>query len=169
MKSLRLYLHRNICTLGCYLLMWNTWYSCCHFGVRFFFFPLGLSKWIRQQLQHHGSFGSALESLHAFALRNQGSGDASSEHSSEFPSHSRDLSQGSQQEATIPLSPDVPAKSQEQNLASEVHFTAAISSVHPTASDQPSHSMATVKQSMFISIGNFKCGVASFVEETNVF
>ncbi|XP_010400637.1 Fanconi anemia group J protein isoform X2 [Corvus cornix cornix] len=107
----------------------------------------GLSKWIRQQIQHHGNFGSALESLHAFALRNQGTGDASSEHGREFPSHSRDLSQGSQQEATIHLSPDVPAKSQGQNLGSEVHFTAAISSVHPTASDQPSCRTATVKQS----------------------
>uniref|UniRef100_A0A674HPB5 DNA 5'-3' helicase n=1 Tax=Taeniopygia guttata TaxID=59729 RepID=A0A674HPB5_TAEGU len=107
----------------------------------------GLSKWIRQQIQHHDTFGTALESLHAFALRNQRGGEPSSEHSSELPAQPRDLSQDSQQEATTPLSPDVPAKSQEQNLDSEVHFAATIGSVHPTAWDQPSDSTATVKPS----------------------
>ncbi|XP_014736671.1 PREDICTED: Fanconi anemia group J protein isoform X1 [Sturnus vulgaris] len=98
----------------------------------------GLSKWIRQQIQHHGSFSSALRSLHAFALRNQGAAD---------PAHATDLSQGSQQEATIPLSPHVSVKSQEQNLGSEVDVTATISSVHPTAWDQPSDGMAAVTRS----------------------
>nr|XP_021156104.1 Fanconi anemia group J protein isoform X1 [Columba livia]XP_021156105.1 Fanconi anemia group J protein isoform X1 [Columba livia]XP_021156106.1 Fanconi anemia group J protein isoform X1 [Columba livia] len=73
----------------------------------------GLSKWIRQQIQHHENFSSALESLQAFATRNQKGIDALSECSSEFPhvpSNSKDLSQASQQEATIHLSPDVPAK-----------------------------------------------------------
>ncbi|XP_072793406.1 Fanconi anemia group J protein isoform X4 [Taeniopygia guttata] len=107
----------------------------------------GLSKWIRQQIQHHDTFGTALESLHAFALRNQRGGEPSSEHSSELPAQPRDLSQDSQQEATTPLSPDVPAKSQAQNLDSEVHFAATIGSVHPTAWDQPSDSTATVKPS----------------------
>ncbi|KAM7033415.1 Fanconi anemia group J protein isoform 2-T3 [Acridotheres tristis] len=95
----------------------------------------GLSKWIRQQIQHHGSFSSALRSLHAFALRNQGPGDPAQ------PGH---LSQASQHEATIPLSPDVSAKSQEQNLGSEVDVTATISSVHGTAWDGPSDGMAAV-------------------------
>ncbi|XP_066058180.1 Fanconi anemia group J protein isoform X1 [Chamaea fasciata] len=103
----------------------------------------GLSKWIRQQLRHHGSFGGALESLRAFALRNQRGGDPPSEPGSPCPAHPRQLSQGSQQEATIPLSPDVPAQSQEQNS----DFTAAVSSVRATARDQPSDSMATGKQS----------------------
>ncbi|XP_064892346.1 Fanconi anemia group J protein isoform X3 [Columba livia] len=73
----------------------------------------GLSKWIRQQIQHHENFSSALESLQAFATRNQKGIDALSECSSEFPhvpSNSKDLSQASQQESTIHLSPDVPAK-----------------------------------------------------------
>ncbi|KFP67239.1 Fanconi anemia group J protein, partial [Cariama cristata] len=101
----------------------------------------GLSKWIRQQIQHHENFGSALESLHAFAVRNQKSIDCSSERSSEFlhvPSNSKDMPEASQQEATIHLSPDVPAKSEEQNLVSEINFTATISSINPTASNQPS-------------------------------
>ncbi|KFP52284.1 Fanconi anemia group J protein [Cathartes aura] len=101
----------------------------------------GLSKWIRQQIQHHENFSSALESLHAFAIRNQKSIDCSSECSSEFLnvlSNSKDLSQASQREATICLSPDVPAKSEEQNLISEISFTTTSSSVNPTASNQPS-------------------------------
>ncbi|KAM6403059.1 Fanconi anemia group J protein [Rhynochetos jubatus] len=101
----------------------------------------GLSKWIRQQIQHHEKFGSALESLQAFAIRNLKSIACSSQCSSEFlhvPSNSKDLSQASQQEATIHLSPDIPAKSEEQNLVSEMNFTANISSVNPTASNQPS-------------------------------
>ncbi|XP_056362845.1 Fanconi anemia group J protein isoform X1 [Oenanthe melanoleuca] len=101
----------------------------------------GLSKWIRQQLQHHGDFGSALRSLRAFARRNQRGGDPSPEP----PAHPSHLSQGSQQEDTPPLSPDVPAKSQEQNLGSEV--TAAISSARRTARAQPSGSMAAGTQS----------------------
>ncbi|XP_037227472.1 Fanconi anemia group J protein isoform X4 [Falco rusticolus] len=110
----------------------------------------GLSKWIRQQIQHHENFGSALESLHAFAIRNQKNIDSSSQCSSEFlhvPSNSKDLSQASQLEATIHLSPDVPAKSEEQNLVSEINFTTTISSVNPAASNQPSNVRATMKRS----------------------
>uniref|UniRef100_A0A8B9RQT4 DNA 5'-3' helicase n=1 Tax=Accipiter nisus TaxID=211598 RepID=A0A8B9RQT4_9AVES len=115
----------------------------------------GLSKWIRQQIQHHENFGSALESLHAFAIRNQKSIDCSSECSSELNhvlSNPKDLSQASQQEATIHLSPDVPAKSEEKSLVPEVNFTTTISSVNPTASNQPSNIMTTMKQRMFISL-----------------
>ncbi|KFV43893.1 Fanconi anemia group J protein, partial [Tyto alba] len=107
----------------------------------------GLSKWIRQQIQHHENFGTARESLRAFAIRNQKSFDCSSECSSEFvhvPSNSKDLSQASQQEATIHLSPDVPAKSEEQNLVSEI-VTTTISSVNPTASNQLSGQKVDVK------------------------
>lgn len=115
--------------------------------------------------------------MHAFAIRNQKSIDCSSECSSELihvPSNPKDLSQASQQEATIHLSPDVPAKSEEKSLVPEVNFTTTISSVNPTASNQPSNIMTTMKQRMFISCGkNFinilKCEVASFFEETNGF
>uniref|UniRef100_A0A8C3KJ91 DNA 5'-3' helicase n=1 Tax=Calidris pygmaea TaxID=425635 RepID=A0A8C3KJ91_9CHAR len=77
----------------------------------------GLSKWVRQQIQHHEKFASALESLRAFAVRNLKGVDGSSVCSSEFlhvPSNSKDLSQASQQDATIHLSPDVPAKSEDK-------------------------------------------------------
>ncbi|XP_063258912.1 Fanconi anemia group J protein isoform X2 [Prinia subflava] len=107
----------------------------------------GLSKWIRQQIRHHGSFGSALESLHAFALRNQGGGDPSPELSTAPPAHPRDPSQGSQHEATPPLSPEVPAQSQEQDLGSQVHFPAAVGAAPATAWDRPSDSTAAVQQS----------------------
>uniref|UniRef100_A0A8B9FBX3 DNA 5'-3' helicase n=1 Tax=Amazona collaria TaxID=241587 RepID=A0A8B9FBX3_9PSIT len=130
----------------------------------------GLSKWIRQQIQHHENFSSALESLRAFAVRNQKSTDGSPECSGEslcVPSNSKDLSQSSQQEVTIHLSPGDPAKSEEQNLVSAINLTTTISSLSPTALDQPSNIMATLKQSMFISCGkdlvnNLKCEVASF-------
>ncbi|KFV17727.1 Fanconi anemia group J protein, partial [Tauraco erythrolophus] len=108
----------------------------------------GLSKWIRQQIQHHENFGSALESLHSFARRNQKGIDYSSECGSELlhvPSTSKDLSQASQQESTIHLSPGVPAKSEEQNLVSEINFATTFSSVNPTASNQPSGQKVDVK------------------------
>uniref|UniRef100_A0A8C3CRE6 DNA 5'-3' helicase n=1 Tax=Cairina moschata TaxID=8855 RepID=A0A8C3CRE6_CAIMO len=110
----------------------------------------GLSKWIRQQVQHHENFGSALESLQAFAKRNQKGIDCSSPCSSEFlhvPSNSKDMSSASQQEATIQLSPDVPVKSEEQNLVPDTHFTTPINSINPATSNQPSNMTAAKKQS----------------------
>ncbi|KAM4886699.1 Fanconi anemia group J protein [Sylvia borin] len=102
----------------------------------------GLSKWIRQQLRHHGTFGSALESLHAFVLRNQQGGDPPPGLSSPGPASPRHLSQSSQQEPSLPLAPD--GKRQEQNC-SEVDFT--VCAVRAPARDQPSDSMAALKQS----------------------
>ncbi|NXS93400.1 FANCJ protein, partial [Jacana jacana] len=101
----------------------------------------GLSKWVRQQIKHHEKFASALESLRAFALRNLKGVDGPAVCSSEFlhlASHSKGLSQGSQQDAAVHLSPDVPAKSEEQNLVSERNVTTTASSVNATASSQPS-------------------------------
>uniref|UniRef100_A0A8B9STM1 DNA 5'-3' helicase n=1 Tax=Anas platyrhynchos TaxID=8839 RepID=A0A8B9STM1_ANAPL len=137
----------------------------------------GLSKWIRQQVQHHENFGSALESLQAFAKRNQKGIDCSSPCSSEFlhvPSNSKDVSSASQQEATIQLSPDVPVKSEEQNLVPDTHFTTPINSINPATSNQPSNITAAKKRSTFIScrekrtsltISNFQSPL--FLEETN--
>ncbi|NXC41899.1 FANCJ protein, partial [Penelope pileata] len=108
----------------------------------------GLSKWIRQQVQHHENFGSALESLHAFAERNQKGIDFSSQGSSEFlhvPLNSKDLSSASQQEAAIHLSPDVPVKSEEQNLVPETHLATTINSTSPETSNQPSGQKVDVK------------------------
>uniref|UniRef100_A0A8C6N6M8 DNA 5'-3' helicase n=1 Tax=Melopsittacus undulatus TaxID=13146 RepID=A0A8C6N6M8_MELUD len=110
----------------------------------------GLSKWIRQQIQHHENFSSALESLRAFAVKNQKSTEGSPVCSGEsvcVPSNSKDLSQSSQQEVTIHLSPGVPAQSQEQNLVSEISFATTISSLSSTAKDQPSNITAALKQS----------------------
>ncbi|XP_027761029.1 Fanconi anemia group J protein [Empidonax traillii] len=112
----------------------------------------GLSKWIRQQIQHHGSFGSALQSLQAFALRNQGGGDSSCQDNGQIghtPASSKDLSQGSQPEATLHLSPDVAAGSEGRNLGSEVNFTA------PVGSNRPSDGTAAARQS------GWKVGVES--------
>ncbi|XP_021271794.1 Fanconi anemia group J protein isoform X2 [Numida meleagris] len=110
----------------------------------------GLSKWIRQQVQHHENFGSALESLHAFAERNQKGIDFSSQCSNEFfhvPLNSKELSSTSQQEATIHLSPDVPVKSEEQSLVPETHLTTTINSINPEPSSQPSNITAIMQQS----------------------
>ncbi|NXK91252.1 FANCJ protein, partial [Formicarius rufipectus] len=92
----------------------------------------GLSKWIRQQVQHHDSFGSALESLRAFAARNQSSGGCPPDSTRELlhpPSHPKDLSQGSQPEAALHLSPDVPAQREEHRWGSE--GTSAVGSNQP--------------------------------------
>ncbi|XP_040506023.1 Fanconi anemia group J protein homolog isoform X1 [Gallus gallus] len=100
----------------------------------------GLSKWIRQQVQHHENFGSALESLHAFAERNQKGIDFSSQCSNEVfhvPLNSKEPSSASQQEATIHLSPDVPVKSEEQSFVPETHLTTTINSINPGPSNQP--------------------------------
>lgn len=141
--------------------------------------PLGLSKWIRQQVQHHENFGSALESLQAFAKRNQKGIDCSSPCSSEFlhvPSNSKDVSSASQQEATIQLSPDVPVKSEEQNLVPDTHFTTPINSINPATSNQPSNITAAKKRSTFISCREKRTSLTIsnvqsplFLEETNVF
>ncbi|XP_062448427.1 Fanconi anemia group J protein [Rhea pennata] len=110
----------------------------------------GLSKWIRQQIKHHENFGSALESLDAFARKNQKGIDDSSQCNSEFvhvPSSSKDLSPTSSLEATIHLSPDVPVESEEQNLVQEISIFTTITSTNPATTSQPSTIMATRKQS----------------------
>ncbi|XP_025927172.1 Fanconi anemia group J protein isoform X1 [Apteryx rowi] len=110
----------------------------------------GLSKWIRQQIKHHENFGSALESLNAFARKNQKGIGGSSQCNSELlhvPSSSKDLSPASSLEATIHLSPDVPAESEEQNLVPEINIFTTVTSVNPATSSQPSTIMATMKQS----------------------
>lgn len=42
-------------------------------------FSLGLSKWVRQQIQHHSTFESALESLAEFSKKHQKFIDVSKE------------------------------------------------------------------------------------------
>ncbi|KAJ7422146.1 Fanconi anemia group J protein like protein [Willisornis vidua] len=101
----------------------------------------GLSKWIRQQIQHHGSFGSALKSLKAFAATNQ-----SRRELLHPPPCSKELSRGSQPEAAPALSPDVAAHSEEPSLGSEAS---------PAGPAQPSLASPAVQQ------GGQKVGVES--------
>lgn len=116
--------------------------------------------------------------MQAFAKRNQKGINCLSPCSSEFlhvPSNSN-VSSASQQEATIQLSPDVPVKSEEQNLVPDTHFTTPINSINPATSNQSSNIMAAMKQSMFISCGEKMTSLTIsnvqspiFLEETNVF
>uniref|UniRef100_A0A7M4EXB3 DNA 5'-3' helicase n=1 Tax=Crocodylus porosus TaxID=8502 RepID=A0A7M4EXB3_CROPO len=106
----------------------------------------GLSKWIRQQIQHHDKFGNALESLGAFAKKNQKETDLSSQYNSEslrIPSCSKEMPSPSLLEATLHLSPSVSFESQVQNVKlPEAHCPSAINASNRTASSQsksPSH------------------------------
>uniref|UniRef100_A0A8C4WG16 DNA 5'-3' helicase n=1 Tax=Gopherus evgoodei TaxID=1825980 RepID=A0A8C4WG16_9SAUR len=113
----------------------------------------GLSKWIRQQIQHHENFSTALDSLDAFAKKNQVGSGFSTQCNSEsllIHSSSKDPSSASLWEASIHLSPDVPVESKVQNLVLEAHSPTAINTVNSAASSQSSNIMAT-KKSMLIS------------------
>uniref|UniRef100_A0A8C8RM22 DNA 5'-3' helicase n=1 Tax=Pelusios castaneus TaxID=367368 RepID=A0A8C8RM22_9SAUR len=95
----------------------------------------GLSKWIRQQVQHHENFGTALDSLDAFAKKNQvgtGSSTYCNHESLLVASSPKDLSATSLLEASIHPSPNVGSKV--QNLVPEVHSHTAINTVNSTAS-----------------------------------
>ncbi|KYO32220.1 Fanconi anemia group J protein isoform B [Alligator mississippiensis] len=112
----------------------------------------GLSKWIRQQIQHHDKFGNALESLGAFAKKNQKETDLSSQCNSEslhIPSCSKEMPSASLLEATLHLSPSVSFESQVQNVKlPEAHSPAAINTSNPTASSQSSDVTATREKSV---------------------
>uniref|UniRef100_A0A7M4EWG9 DNA 5'-3' helicase n=1 Tax=Crocodylus porosus TaxID=8502 RepID=A0A7M4EWG9_CROPO len=118
----------------------------------------GLSKWIRQQIQHHDKFGNALESLGAFAKKNQKETDLSSQYNSEslrIPSCSKEMPSPSLLEATLHLSPSVSFESQVQNVKlPEAHCPSAINASNRTASSQSSDIMATRKKSTLISYCN---------------
>uniref|UniRef100_A0A8C3HA57 DNA 5'-3' helicase n=1 Tax=Chrysemys picta bellii TaxID=8478 RepID=A0A8C3HA57_CHRPI len=117
----------------------------------------GLSKWVRQQIQHHENFSTALESLDAFAKKNQEGAGSSTQCNSEsllIHSSSKDLSPTSLWEASIHLSPDVPVESKVQNLVLEAHSPTAVNTVNPTASSQSSNSMATKKNGQNFGVEN---------------
>ncbi|XP_073171520.1 Fanconi anemia group J protein [Lepidochelys kempii] len=117
----------------------------------------GLSKWIRQQIQHHENFSTALDSLDAFAKKNQVGASSSTQCNSEsllIHSSSKDLSPTSSYEASIHLSPDVPVESKVQNLVLEAHSPTAINTVNSTASSQSSNSMATKKNGQNFGVEN---------------
>ncbi|KAH1178818.1 hypothetical protein KIL84_000149 [Mauremys mutica] len=117
----------------------------------------GLSKWIRQQIQHHENFSTALDSLDAFAKKNQVGAGFSTQCNSEsllIHSSSKDPSSTSLWEASIHLSPDVPVESKVQNLVLEAHSPTAINTVNSTASSQLSNSMATKKNGQNFGVEN---------------
>ncbi|XP_066491855.1 Fanconi anemia group J protein [Tiliqua scincoides] len=98
----------------------------------------GLSKWIRQQIQHHEDFHRALCSLEMFAKKNQKGIDSSPQGNDEsilIPSSSKNLSQSSFLEATLHLSPDAVVEGGAQDPVPEV-LSAADLITSPTASSQ---------------------------------
>ncbi|XP_067328247.1 Fanconi anemia group J protein [Anolis sagrei] len=112
----------------------------------------GLSKWIRQQIQHHENFDRALGSLDTFAKTNQkGTGPSleSNGSDSSMPSAPKDRSTNSFLEATFHLSPGVPVKGRTRKveLDPETLFAADVDTVHPTTCDKHPHpSRQMVKQ-----------------------
>ncbi|XP_074870114.1 Fanconi anemia group J protein [Carettochelys insculpta] len=89
----------------------------------------GLSKWIRQQIQHHENFSTALDSLEAFVKKNQDDTVSSDKCNNEFllgHSSSKDPSPTSLWETSINLSPDDPVESKVENLVQEAHSSTAI-------------------------------------------
>ncbi|XP_050784724.1 Fanconi anemia group J protein isoform X2 [Gopherus flavomarginatus] len=118
----------------------------------------GLSKWIRQQIQHHENFSTALDSLDAFAKKNQVGSGFSTQCNSEsllIHSSSKDPSSASLWEASIHLSPDVPVESKVQNLVLEAHSPTAINTVNSAASSQSSNIMATKKNGQNFGVENY--------------
>lgn len=102
-------------------------------------YTTGLSKWIRQQIQHHEDFHHALCSLELFAKKNQKSIDSSppgNDESMLMPSSSKNLSHSSFLEATIHISPDAAVKGGAQDLVPEVLSGAGMITTNPTASSQ---------------------------------
>ncbi|XP_048375327.1 Fanconi anemia group J protein homolog [Sphaerodactylus townsendi] len=108
----------------------------------------GLSKWIRQQIQHHESFERALGSLETFTKKNQKGTNSSLQDNSESlpsPSNWADPSTSSVLEVTLHLSPDVSIESGEQNLVPETLSAADVNTVHPETSSQSCNIFAEEK------------------------
>ncbi|XP_015281766.1 PREDICTED: Fanconi anemia group J protein [Gekko japonicus] len=99
----------------------------------------GLSKWIRQQIQHHEHFEHALGSLDTFTKKNQKGVDSSLHSNAESlftPSSLTDPSTSSFLEATLHLSPDVPVERGAQNLVPETLSVVDINMINPAMSSQ---------------------------------
>ncbi|XP_053223649.1 Fanconi anemia group J protein isoform X1 [Podarcis raffonei] len=99
----------------------------------------GLSKWIRQLVQHHENFDCALGSLDAFAKTNQKSTDSSTQgndRSALMSSSSKDLSSSSFLEATLHLSPGVTVEREVHDLTLETLSAADVIAINPATSSQ---------------------------------
>ncbi|KAJ6653702.1 hypothetical protein lerEdw1_008828 [Lerista edwardsae] len=107
----------------------------------------GLSKWIRQQIQHHEDFHNALCSLELFAKKNQKGIDSSLQgnESIVMPSSSKNRSQSSFLEAVIHLSPDAAVGT--HDLVPEVLSAADMITTSPTASSQTCNVLPKEKSS----------------------
>nr|XP_056721009.1 Fanconi anemia group J protein [Euleptes europaea] len=108
----------------------------------------GLSKWIRQQIQHHENFECALGSLDMFTKKNQKGTRSSLQDNGEslfVPSSLTDPSTSSFLEATLHLSPDVPVERGVQNLVLETLSAADINTINPAMSRQSGNISAKEK------------------------
>ncbi|XP_042298181.1 Fanconi anemia group J protein [Sceloporus undulatus] len=97
----------------------------------------GLSKWIRQQIQHHENFDHALGSLDTFAKTNQKNADSSPEGNKSYslmPPSPKDLSATSFLEATLHLSPGVTVERRRHNKSPETLSATDIVAINPTTS-----------------------------------
>ncbi|XP_063002857.1 Fanconi anemia group J protein [Elgaria multicarinata webbii] len=106
----------------------------------------GLSKWIRQQVQHHEDFDRALASLDTFAKTNQkDSSPQGNDGSVLLPPSSKDLSSSSFLEATLHLSPGVGVERGAQDLVLETLSAADVIAINPTTSSQSCNIFAKKK------------------------
>ncbi|KAM9001014.1 Fanconi anemia group J protein isoform 3-T3 [Sarcophilus harrisii] len=83
----------------------------------------GLSKWVRQQIKHHSTFESALESLAAFSKKHQKIIDVSSSDNNESVQEVaslKDESSTSLLESTVHLSPNVLQKDERKPFVQEL-------------------------------------------------
>ncbi|KAJ7308856.1 hypothetical protein JRQ81_008129, partial [Phrynocephalus forsythii] len=93
----------------------------------------GLSKWIRQQIQHHENFGHALGSLEAFAKTNQ-SGDGSS--AQQRDGHRAVASSSFLEGTSLHLSSDVAAERGPQESTLETPSPVDGLTTNPSAANQ---------------------------------
>ncbi|XP_027726366.1 Fanconi anemia group J protein isoform X2 [Vombatus ursinus] len=89
----------------------------------------GLCKWVRQQIKHHATFESALESLAAFSKKHQKVIDVSSPSSNKSAQEvacSKDESSTSLLESTIHLSPNVLEEDERKPFVQEFQASAVM-------------------------------------------
>ncbi|XP_069471187.1 Fanconi anemia group J protein isoform X2 [Ambystoma mexicanum] len=110
----------------------------------------GLSKWVRQQVQHHATFSNALASLVEFAKRHRDGTDASLFRQKESPQGQpsiQDLTLNSSLlDLTVHLSPEYTVESEEQTLSPEACPPASPRACMPISPAPTSSSSPVVTQ-----------------------